>query len=74
MAEFTYDAINAQGLETSGIVSAPDLTTAREQLQPRGLLPQSLREKAAAGEEARGPCSRRSSRSRSRSSRASWRR
>ena len=51
MAVFTYDAINAQGLELSGVVHAPDIGSAREQLQARGLLPQSLREKAAAGEE-----------------------
>ncbi len=51
MAIFSYDAINAQGLETTGIIHAPDLTNAREQLQARGLLPQSLREKAAAGEQ-----------------------
>src|SRR6266550_2597118 len=51
MAVFTYDAINAQGLELSGVVHAPDLSSARDQLQQRGLLPQSLREKAAAGEE-----------------------
>jgi type IV pilus assembly protein PilC len=51
VAIFSYDAINAQGLETTGIIHAPDLTNAREQLQARGLLPQSLREKAAAGEQ-----------------------
>ena len=51
MAIFSYDAINAQGLESSGIIHAPDLTNAREQLQARGLLPQALREKAAAGEQ-----------------------
>jgi type IV pilus assembly protein PilC len=50
MAEFTYDAINSQGLLTSGSVSAPDLDTAREQLQSRGLLPSALFEKSAAGE------------------------
>jgi type IV pilus assembly protein PilC len=50
MAAFTYDAINAQGLELSGIVHAPDLAGAREQLQARGLLPHSLVEKAGAGE------------------------
>jgi type IV pilus assembly protein PilC len=50
MAEFTYDAINAQGMLTTGIVSAPDLDSAREQLQSRGLLPSSLFEKPAAGE------------------------
>jgi len=51
MAVYTYDAINAQGLEMSGVIHAPDLGSARDQLQQRGLLPQSLREKAAAGEE-----------------------
>src|SRR5438445_5378186 len=51
MAVCTYDAINAQGLELSGVVHAPDIGSAREQLQARGLLPQALREKAAAGEE-----------------------
>ena len=50
MAEFTYDAINAQGVLTSGYVSAPDLDSAREQLQSRGLLPSALFEKPAAGE------------------------
>jgi type IV pilus assembly protein PilC len=50
MAEFTYDAINAQGLLTTGSVSAPDLDSAREQLQSRGLLPSALFEKPAAGE------------------------
>jgi type IV pilus assembly protein PilC len=49
MAAFAYDAINAQGLEISGVVHAPDLGAAREQLQMRGLLPQSLDERAAAG-------------------------
>jgi type IV pilus assembly protein PilC len=50
MAAFAYDAINAQGLESSGVIHAPDLSTAREQLQTRGLLPQSLAERTAAGE------------------------
>ena len=49
MAAFAYDAINAQGLELSGVVHAPDLAAAREQLQSRGLLPQSLAERSAAG-------------------------
>src|SRR5881628_2076169 len=53
MAAFAYDAINAQGLEISGVIHAPDVSTAREQLQTRGLLPQSLAERKAAGE--RGP-------------------
>ncbi len=50
MADFTYDAINAQGMQLTGTISAADLGTAREQLQARGLLPQSLIERAAAGE------------------------
>ena len=54
MAEFAYDAINAQGMLTSGVISAPDVSSAREQLQTRGLLPSSLSEKAAAGEETFG--------------------
>ena len=45
MAAFAYDAINAQGLEISGVIHAPDLSAAREQLQTRGLLPQSLAER-----------------------------
>jgi type IV pilus assembly protein PilC len=50
MAAFTYDAINAQGIELSGEIHAPDLSAAREQLQSRGLLPQSLSERSASGE------------------------
>src|SRR3954451_2215548 len=55
MAAFAYDAINAQGLEMSGLIHAPDVSAAREQLQMRGLLPHSLAERTAAGE--RGPAS-----------------
>jgi type IV pilus assembly protein PilC len=44
MAAFAYSAINAQGAELSGEISAPDLASAREQLRLRGLLAQSLRE------------------------------
>ena len=50
MAAFAYDAINAQGLESSGVIHAPDLSAARELLQTRGLLPHSLAERNAAGE------------------------
>src|SRR4051794_7892354 len=50
MAAFAYDAINSQGLDISGIIHAPDVSAAREQLQMRGLLPHSLSERAAAGE------------------------
>jgi type IV pilus assembly protein PilC len=53
MTAFAYSAINAQGLEHSGIIHAPDLSGAREQLQSRGLLPQALAEKAGASEGAR---------------------
>jgi type IV pilus assembly protein PilC len=50
MAAFAYNAINAQGLELSGVIHAPDLLSAREQLHARGLLPQALSERAGAGE------------------------
>ena len=50
MAAFTYDAINAQGIELTGEIHAPDLSAAREQLESRGLLPQSLSERSASGE------------------------
>src|SRR3954453_10141002 len=50
MAAYAYDAINAQGLEISGVIHAPDISTAREQLSMRGLLPQALAERSAAGE------------------------
>ncbi|MEP6812976.1 MAG: type II secretion system F family protein, partial [Actinomycetota bacterium] len=49
MAAFAYDAINAQGIELSGVVHAPDLAAAQEQLQTRGLLPQSLAERSGEG-------------------------
>src|SRR6478752_6426340 len=49
MAAFAYDAINSQGLEISGLIHAPDLGAAREQLQTRGLLPEALSERTAAG-------------------------
>ena len=51
MAEFAYSAINAQGMELTGTMSAPDVGSAREQLQARGLLPNRLSEQAAAGEQ-----------------------
>ena len=50
MAEFAYDAINAQGLELKGELHAADLEAAKEQLRSRGLLPKSLVEgKSSAG-------------------------
>jgi type IV pilus assembly protein PilC len=50
MAAFAYDAINSQGLDISGVIHAPDVSGAREQLHMRGLLPHSLSERTAAGE------------------------
>ncbi len=49
MASFAYTAINAQGLELDGVISAADLVGAREQLRLRGLLAQSLAEVAEGG-------------------------
>src|SRR5581483_5133927 len=51
MAEFTYDAINAQGMQLSGVLSAPDIGAARDQLQAKGLLPKALSEQAASGDD-----------------------
>ena len=50
MAAFSYSAINAEGMELTGEVHAPDLGSAREQLRVRGLLPSLLRELPSAGE------------------------
>ena len=44
MASFAYSAINAQGVELTGEISATDLTAAREQLRVKGLLAQTLKE------------------------------
>jgi type IV pilus assembly protein PilC len=44
MAAFAYSAINAQGSELSGEISAADLNAAREQLRVKGLLAQSIKE------------------------------
>ena len=52
MAAFAYDAINAQGLEISGLIYAPDAGAAREQLQMRGLLAHALAERSPAGADA----------------------
>jgi type IV pilus assembly protein PilC len=46
VASFAYSAINAQGVELSGEIAAPDLSAAREQLRVKGLLAQSLKEVA----------------------------
>jgi type IV pilus assembly protein PilC len=44
VAAYVYSAINAQGLELTGELHAPDLEAAKEQLRARGLLPKSLTE------------------------------
>src|SRR3954469_20483493 len=44
MASYGYTAINAQGLEMDGVISANDLDAAREQLRVKGLLAKSLNE------------------------------
>jgi type IV pilus assembly protein PilC len=51
MAAFAYSAINAEGLELTGEVHAPDVSSAREQLRVRGLLAEHLEELPASGEE-----------------------
>jgi type IV pilus assembly protein PilC len=44
MASYAYTAINAQGLEMDGVISANDLDAAREQLRVKGLLAKVLNE------------------------------
>src|SRR5690349_24763386 len=44
MGAFAYSAINANGAELNGEISAPDLATAREQLRMRGLLARTITE------------------------------
>jgi type IV pilus assembly protein PilC len=51
VAAYSYSAINAQGLELTGELHAPDLAAAREQLRVRGLLAHYLKEQPASGEE-----------------------
>jgi type II secretory pathway component PulF len=55
MAAFTYSAINAQGLEFSGELHAPDLAAATEQLRSRGLLADWIQEVSAAAGGEEGP-------------------
>jgi type IV pilus assembly protein PilC len=50
VAAYSYSAINAQGVELSGELHAPDLAGAREQLRIRGLLAQYLKELPASGD------------------------
>jgi type IV pilus assembly protein PilC len=54
VASYAYSAINAQGMELTGEITAPDLAGAREQLRLRGLLAQSLREIEGAGAQRSG--------------------
>jgi type IV pilus assembly protein PilC len=49
MASYAYSAINAQGLESDGVISAPDLNAAREQLRVKGLLAQAINEVSEGG-------------------------
>jgi type IV pilus assembly protein PilC len=51
VATFAYAAINAQGFEATGEISAPDFGAAREQLRVRGLLASRLEELPASGED-----------------------
>lgn len=51
MAAFSYVAINADGAELKGELSAPDLVSARELLRQRGLVAELLREKRSEGPE-----------------------
>jgi type IV pilus assembly protein PilC len=51
VAAYSYSAINAEGLEHTGEVHAPDIAGAREQLRIRGLLAQYLKELPASGED-----------------------
>ncbi|HZC29862.1 MAG TPA: type II secretion system F family protein [Gaiellaceae bacterium] len=44
MAAFAYTAINADGMELTGELNAPDVAAAREQLRIRGLLASTLKE------------------------------
>jgi type IV pilus assembly protein PilC len=51
MAAYTYNAINAEGLQSIGEVHAPTRDAAREQLRVRGLLADLLEELPASGED-----------------------
>ena len=54
MASYAYSAINAQGVEMAGEITAPDLAGAREQLRLKGLLAESLREISGADDSGGG--------------------
>src|ERR1044072_3394634 len=50
MASFAYSAINADGIELDGEITAPDRSAAREALRVRGLLATTLDEQSSATE------------------------
>jgi type IV pilus assembly protein PilC len=50
VAAYSYSAINAEGLELTGELHAPDISGAREQLRIRGLLASTLEELPASGD------------------------
>jgi type IV pilus assembly protein PilC len=50
VASFAYTAINAEGIELTGEVNAPDLSGAREALRVRGLLALNVTEKGSSTE------------------------
>jgi type IV pilus assembly protein PilC len=49
MASYSYTAINAQGLELDGVITAGDLDAAREQLRVKGLMAKALKEVGSGG-------------------------
>ena len=49
MATFAYSAINAEGLEFDGTLTAADVAAATDQLRQRGLLPDRIQEVADSG-------------------------
>jgi type IV pilus assembly protein PilC len=51
VAAYAYSAINADGLELTGELHAPDVAGAREQLRIRGLMASSLDELPSAGDD-----------------------
>jgi type IV pilus assembly protein PilC len=49
MASYAYTAINAQGMELDGVITANDLNAAREQLRVKGLMAKALSEVGGGG-------------------------
>jgi type IV pilus assembly protein PilC len=49
MASYAYTAINAQGMELDGVITANDLDAAREQLRVKGLMAKALSETNSGG-------------------------